>query len=207
MRNYILEATGTFFLVLVVGFTGNAIAIGLVLAALTYAGKHVSGAHYNPAVSLAFLVRRKLSIKDFSFYLVAQLSGSFLAALVIYFFASSVFYVVPPYDTNLYQQTGAEILLTFLFVWTVLVFHLSAQLKRNKLYGFAIGLTFAGLILTGVKISGGIFNPAISAGPALYDMIQGGDSMRYVPLYVLAPMTGAVLAAAAFGFFEKKNGS
>lgn len=205
MRNYILEATGTFFLVLVVGFTGNAIAIGLVLAALTYAGKHVSGAHFNPAVSLAFLVRRKLSLKDFSFYVVAQLGGSFLAAVVIYFFASSVFYVVPPYDTNLYQQTGAEILLTFLFVWTVLVFHLSGQLKRNKLYGFAIGLTFSGLILTGVKVSGGIFNPVISAGPALYDMILGGDSIRHVPLYVLAPMTGAVLAAAAYGFFEKKN--
>lgn len=202
MRKYVVEAVGAIFLVMVFGFTGSAIAVGLVLSALVYTGAHVSGAHYNPAVSLAFFIKGKLSFKQFIGYVSSQLLGAFIAALVIYFFSSSVFYIEPPYDTSLYQQAGAELIFSTLFVWVMLAFMLSPALKDNKVYGFAIGLTFTGCLLAGSSISGGVFNPVIAAGPALFDLLMEGDSYQYLILYTLTPLTGGALAAALHTYLD-----
>src|SRR6187549_3342666 len=82
MNKYIVELIGTFFLVITIGLTSNPIAIGFVLTALVYMGGHISGANYNPAVSLAIFMRKKLSAKDLIIYWVFQIIGAILAAFV-----------------------------------------------------------------------------------------------------------------------------
>ncbi len=106
MQAYVMEAVGAFFLVLVYGFTGDALTIGLTLVALVYVGYHISGSHFNPAVSLAFFIKGKLSGADFAVYLISQLIGGFLAAAVIFFLSTSVFYLDPPPSTDLYQKAS-----------------------------------------------------------------------------------------------------
>ena len=83
MKNYITEFIGTFFLVLAIGLTGNPIAIGTMLMVMVYMGGHISGAHYNPAVSIAMIFRGLLSIKEAINYILSQLAGAFLAAIFV----------------------------------------------------------------------------------------------------------------------------
>ena len=91
MRKYITEFIGTFFLVLTVGLTGNPLAIGAALMVMIYAGGHISGAHYNPAVTLAVLLRGKISGAEAIIYMGVQLAGAIAAALIVI-----VFKGVPP---------------------------------------------------------------------------------------------------------------
>ncbi len=199
---YLLEAIGTFFLVLVFGFTGDALAIGLTLMALIYIGFEGSGAHYNPAISFAFLLKRRLTLTGFLGYFISQILGGILAASILLFLSGSVFYVEPPASTNLYQQAIAEVFFVFIFVLVMLIFSLSNNHRRSKLIGLIAGLTFAGMILVTTSISGGVLNPAISLGTATVDFINGGGTYMDVLLYTVAPLTGGALAAFAFNFFH-----
>lgn len=198
-----MEALGTFFLVLVFGFTGDSFAIGLTLMALVYIGYRVSGAHYNPAVSFAFFLKRRLSGADLIGYIISQLIGGFLAAIAIYFLANSVFYLDTPSDTNLYQQAFAEVIFTYIFVLVMLVFSISNSQRRNQSKGLMIGLTFAAMLMVSTPISGGVLNPAISIGTAGFDLLMGNNSFVHVPLFTLAPLTGGALAAFSFSYLSE----
>ncbi|HET8866193.1 MAG TPA: aquaporin [Gracilimonas sp.] len=204
MRSYITEAIGAFFLVLVFGFTGDPLAIGLTLMALVYVGYPVSGAHYNPAVSLAFFLKRELSASDLLGYILSQLIGGFFAAFVIYFLSTSVFYVEPPSDTGLYQQVFSEVFFSAIFVMIMMILSLSTLHRKNQLVGLIVGLTFTGMLMVSTPISGGILNPAISIGTALFDLVKGGDSYIHLLLYTLAPLCGGALAAFSFSYFKPK---
>ncbi len=203
MRKYVMEAIGTFFLTLAMGLTGDAFGIGLMLAALVYAGMHVSGAHYNPAVSFAYFIRRKISFNTFSGYFTSQSLGAFAAAGVILFISGEVFYVEPPASTDIYQQGIVELLLSFVLVLTYLSVSSSKVLASNKAYGLAIGLILTGLIILGESISGSVFNPGISIGVSALDFLAiQGKSFQSIPLYTLTPIAGASLAALAHQYFN-----
>lgn len=204
MRTYTIEAFGAFFFVLVFGFTGDPFAIGLSLMALIYIGAPISGGHYNPAVSFAFFLKRKLTFPQFSGYVAAQLTGGFLAAYFLYFLTGSVFYVEPPSDTGLYQQAFSEVFFTAIFILIMLLLSLSNLHRKNHLLGLIVGLTFAGMLMVSTPVSGGILNPATSIGTALFDLIQGGDSFVHVLLYTIAPLCGGALAAFSFDYFNPK---
>lgn len=204
MRKYTIEAIGAFFFVLVFGFTGDPIAIGLTLMALVYIGSPISGGHYNPAVSFAFFLKRKLSISEFSGYAAAQLVGGLVAAYMLYFLSGSVFYVEPPSDTGLYQQAFSEVFFTMIFILVMILLSLSNHYRKSHLNGLVIGLTFAGMLMVSTPISGGILNPATSIGTALFDLIQGGDSYYHILLYTIAPLCGGAIAAFSFDYFNPK---
>lgn len=196
-----MEAVGTFFLVLAFGLTGNPIAIGIILMALIYIGSRVSGSHYNPAVSMAFFLQRKIKGVQLAGYIAAQLIGAVIAAYLIFVLTTSVYYVEPPTLTGLNQHVIAEVFFTFIFVFVMLVFSLVPSLRRSHLIGIAAGLTFAGVLLISIPLSGGILNPATSIGTSIIDLTQGGNSYIYTLLYTLAPLTGGTLAAFAFNYF------
>jgi len=199
-----MEAIGAFFLVLVFGFTGDPLAIGLTLMALVYIGSRVSGAHYNPAVSLAFFLRRQINAAELLVYILSQFVGAFLAALALYFLSNSIFYVEPPSTNGLYQQVFGEVIFTFVFVLVMLTLSLTQTFRRTNASGLAIGLTFGGMLMVATPISGGILNPAISLGTAAFDLIQGGNSYTHSLIYTLAPLTGGALAAFAFSYFHQQ---
>ena len=199
MNKYIIEFLGTFFLVLIIGLSQNPLAIGLGLAVLVYMGAHISGAHYNPVVSLAMLINDQIELKEFSFYLASQLLGSVVATYFIMLLGND-FNVVS--NTNdIYSFYVAEILFTFLLVFVILNVALNKNLKGNQFYGLAIGLTVtAGAFAVG-NISGGVFNPAVSFGPSLFSFIDpqvvgtNVSSSDFFIYYLISGTIGSVIAS------------
>lgn len=204
MQAYLMEAIGTFFLVLVFGITGDPFAIGFSLIALVFIGYSISGGHYNPAVSLAFFFKRRLTAGNLAGYIFSQILGGFLAAFAVYYLSNySVFYLNPPSDTHIYQQSFLEVLLTAVFVMVMLVFSLIQRARKNPVKSLVIGLTYAGMLMVAMPVSGGVLNPAISLGSAAFDLLLGGNSYVHSLLYTLAPLTGGALAAFAFTYLNQ----
>ena len=199
MNKYIIEFLGTFFLVLIIGLSQNPVAIGLGLAVLVYMGAHISGAHYNPVVSLAMLINNQIELKEFSFYLASQLLGSVVATYFIMLLGNDFNVVSNTNDISSFFV--AEILFTFLLVFVILNVALNKNLKGNQFYGLAIGLTVtAGAFAVG-NISGGVFNPAVSFGPSLFSFIDpqvvgsNVSSSDFFIYYLISGTIGSVIAS------------
>ena len=199
MNKYIIEFLGTFFLVLIIGLSQNPVAIGLGLAVLVYMGAHISGAHYNPVVSLAMLINNQIELKEFSFYLASQLLGSAVATYFIMLLGNDFNVVSNTNDISSFFV--AEILFTFLLVFVILNVALNKNLKGNQFYGLAIGLTVtAGAFAVG-NISGGVFNPAVSFGPSLFSFIDPQvvgtniSSSDFFIYYLISGIIGSVIAS------------
>ena len=204
MKKYLTEFIGTLFLVLIIGLTQNPLAIGFGLTALVYMGAHISGAHYNPAVSLAMLIKKEIDTIDFFKYLISQILGSSLAAYLVFLLSSNMV-VQPNLDESIYQILLAEVLFTYLLVLVILNVACHPKLKGNSFYGFAIGLTVMGGAYSVGGLSGGVFNPAVSIGPSMIDFISGnGISHYFTWYYLVAPIIGSLIAVAHFNFILKK---
>ena len=119
MKKYLTEFIGTFFLVLIIGLSKNPLAIGFGLTILVYMGAHISGAHYNPAVSLAMLMRKEININDFIKYISSQVLGASLAAYVVSIMMSNMI-VQPDLQEPVAVILIAELLFTYLLVFVIL---------------------------------------------------------------------------------------
>ena len=204
MKNYLTEAIGTFFLVLTIGLTvlgGTAfapLAIGSALMVMVYMGGHVSGGHYNPAVSLAVMMRGKLEKKELVPYWVSQIVGAFVAAVVVYLIVGSTFAPAPGDGASMLGALVFEFLFTFALCLVVLNSATASGTAGNSFYGLAIGFTVMIGALSGGDISGGAFNPAVGIGPILMNAMAGGGSMGNLWLYLVGPLLGGAVAAAVF---------
>jgi aquaporin Z len=200
MRNYATEFIGTFFLVLTVGCTGIAagpgviapLAIGSVLMVMIYAGGHISGAHYNPAVSLGVFLRGRLSAAGLAPYWVAQLVGGLAAAWIVLFFKTAP--PTQPFVARMAAGLAAELLFTFALVYVVLNTATAKATSGNSYFGLAIGFTvLAGAFAVG-DVSGAAFNPAVAIGAALMGMLP----WSMIWMYLVAELLGGALAALVF---------
>ena len=202
----ITEFIGTFFLVLTVGLTGligtefAPFAIAGVLIGVIYLGGHVSKAHYNPAVTLAFWIRRGISTSSALQYVAVQVLAAVVAAFAAYLVTGDVLQVTPAEETG----TGAffllELLFTFVLALVILNVATSVETVGNDSYGLAIGLVVLGGALAAGPISGGAFNPAVALGPILVDVFVGeGLSVAGLWIYLGATFAGGALAAFVFG--------
>ena len=200
MKKYITEIIGTFFLVLIIGLTGNPIAIGLGLAVLVYMGAHISGAHYNPAVTLAMYINDQIDIKESGKYVASQLIGSVIAVFILTELGQDSFSVVSK-TTEIQSFFVAEILFTFLLVFVILNVALNKDLRGNQFYGLAIGLTVTAGAFSVGDISGAVLNPAVSFGPSLMSFIDPqviGDNVSssdFFVYFLITGITGSVLAS------------
>jgi aquaporin Z len=169
MRKYATELIGTFFLVFTVGTTAfakaplGAIAVGSAPMVMVYAGAHVSGGHYNPAVTAAVLVRGRISVADAACYWIAQFLAGVLAALVVRAVVADT-----SVTTTLSDDAKARFLVEALFTFALCYVVVSVATRRdssnNAFSGLAIGFTVAtGAVAVG-SISGGSFNPAVTLG-------------------------------------------
>lgn len=200
MDKYLVEVIGTFFLVLTVGLTaglGNAgalapVAIGAILMVMVFAGGHVSGAHYNPAVTVAICMRGKCPRAEVAGYVVAQVVGAGLAALVVRYLAqgASLAASTPAMGPTLV----VELLFTFALCWVVLNTATARGTEGNSFYGLAIGSTVAAGAFAVGPISGAVFNPAVAVGIC----IMGLSQWAFIWVYLVATIAAAVLAALAF---------
>ncbi len=200
MNKYITEFIGTFFLVLTIGCTGIGagagviapLAIGAALMVMIYAGGHISGAHYNPAVTLAVWIRGRVKTVDVIPYVVAQLLAALAAAVTVKFLRAGVDV------TTIVPKVGPALLAEFLFTFALAFVVLNAATAEgtsgNSFYGLAIGMT----VMTGAfavgDISGGTFNPAVAVGIS----ILGISSWANLWIYLVANFVGAATAAIIF---------
>lgn len=197
-KQLLVEFLGTFFLVLVVALTGNPIAVGAVLAALVYMGGYISGAHYNPAVTLAFWATHKISQQTALQYMVVQLLGSFAAALVYFLIEGRAFTLQLGIGIGASAALIIEVLFTFLLASVILHVAATEKTKGNDYYGIAIGLTLMAAAFVGGPISGGVFNPAVGIGPLLFDIANLGEHVTSFLTYLIGPFLGGALAAYVY---------
>jgi aquaporin Z len=204
MKRYATEAIGTFFLVFAIGMTavlGTAlapIAIGAMLMVMVYMGGHVSGAHYNPAVTLAIYMRGAVDKGDVLPYIFAQIIGAWLAAGSVYIITGQTFAPAPGAAFGTFPVLLAEFLVTFALVLVILNVATSEATEGNSYYGLAIGFTvMAGAFSVG-SVSGGAFNPAVGIGPALVDTLAGGGTLGNVWYYLVGPILGGAAAVPVF---------
>ena len=207
------EFIGTFFLVLTVGLTvlGGTpmapLAIGSALMVMVYMGGHISGAHYNPAVTLAVLLRGAMERRDAIPYWVAQVGGALAAAAIVQATAGSTFAPAPGADAGMLAALLIEVLFTFALALVVLNTATADETSGNSYFGLAIGFTLAVGVFAGGGISGGAFNPAVGTGPILWSAIAGGGSIGNLWLYWVGPLLGGWLAAVTFRLQHPVGGS
>lgn len=195
-----VELIGTFFLMFTVGMAlarAGALAplaIGAILMVMVFAGGHISGGHYNPAVSTAVLLRGKMSLGEYVAYVVIQgIAGVVAGALV-----GALDYA--PHGALAVAATGkvliVEFLFTFALAWVVLNVTTARETENNSFYGLAIGFTVAAGAFAVGPVSGGVFNPAVALGGAVLGLFTWAD----IWVYLLAEFVAGGVAAAAFVF-------
>ena len=223
-KKALAECIGTFTLVFaacgVAGVTGGslvptALAFGFSIVAMAYSVGRVSGCHINPAVSLGCLLTKRMSVKEFFVYVISQLIGGTLGALLIFGVFKRTYIVIGGnacnyavgFGENETVFTGAiigtlivEAVLTCIFVYTILnVTDEKADTKR--IAGVVIGFTLTLVHLVGIPLTGTSVNPARSIATAVADVVYNGntEAMSQVWMFIVAPLVGAAVAA----FFYK----
>jgi aquaporin Z len=199
MKKYLVEFIGTFFLVFTVGMAVRSgaplapLAIGAALMVMIFAGGHVSGGHFNPAVTLAVFIRGKCEGKDVVPYWLAQFAAGLVAALLVTF----LFQGKPAGGPALHGTVPSavvEFLFTFALAWVVLNVATAKGTSGNSFYGLAIGMTvMTGAVAVG-GVSGGAFNPAVGLGV----FTMGLESAKQLGVYVCSDLAGAAVAAVAY---------
>jgi aquaporin Z len=204
MGKVLTEAIGTFFLVLTVGLTVITqtpfapLAIGCSLMIMVYMGGHISGGHYNPAVTLAVMMRGGMQSRDVLPYWIAQIIGALLAALAVRVILGSTFAPAPSEGASVIAVLMVEILYTFALALVVLNVATAPATAGNSYYGLAIGFTIVVAAFAGGSISGGAFNPAVGTGPILVNALAGGGTVANLWYYIVGPLAGGALAAVVF---------
>lgn len=210
MKQYLVEAFGTFFLVLAVALTsslGHApFAIGLMLMALVIIGGHISGAHYNPAVTLAAWMYKRINSMNALWYIVAQLAGSFAAIATYQILTSKLWAASSATGVSMIQAISIEALLTSILCSVILTVTTTDKFVNNHIYGIAIGLTLTSIAFIGGSLSGGAFNPAVGIMPIVYKAFQGQTlDTTHLIIYTAGPLLGGALAAIYTKYFNSKN--
>ena len=207
MHKYLTEFIGVFFLSLVsiLVVTGNysalaPLAIGAALTTVTGIGYGISGAHFNPVVSLAMLLRGKMDRTDIIYFILAQTLGAILAGTVAVFLMESSLSSIPEVEPRQNGGLAATVAEFFgAFAWTLVVMTTLLKTDQERNGGLLLGLTVMALGFALRDISGGIFNPAV----AVAWMISGMAFWADLPLYIIGPLLGAGAGASLYYLMEK----
>ncbi|EHJ56262.1 MIP family channel protein [Streptococcus urinalis FB127-CNA-2] len=210
MKKFTAELIGTFILVFVgtgsvvfgngtkgLGQLGIALAFGLAIVAAAYSIGTISGAHLNPAVSVAMYVNKRMDAKELLNYIIAQVVGAILASASLFFLAKNAGLSTSSLGENAFSTVNAagaflfELIASFIFILVIVT--VTSETKGNaKLAGLIIGLTLSAMILVGLNITGLSVNPARSLAPALF---VGGKALSQLWVFIFAPIIGGILAA------------
>lgn len=202
MKKYLVEFIGTFFLVFTVGMTvikpgvGDLapLAIGSALMIMVYAGGHISGGHYNPAVTLAVWLRGRCPTTDVPAYWISQILGAVVASLLALYLKGNP--NVSPAEIKIVPALIAEFVGTFALAYVVLNTATAKGTAGNSNYGLAIGFTVMTMAFALGGISGGAFNPAVATGITLMHL----EKTMNIWVYLVANLAGGALAATVFKF-------
>lgn len=199
----ITELVGTFVFFSVIALSGAAgpfapfapLAIGTALMAMVYMGGPISGAHYNPAVSLAAFIRRKISATDMLAYWVVQLIAGGLAFTFGYLVSGHTPGIAPGAKVDWVQAVGVEVTYTAALALVVLNVAATKATQGNSYFGLAIGFTIAAAIYAGGSISGGAYNPAVGFGATLGAAMFANGGWDHLWIYIVGPLVGGAIGA------------
>lgn len=203
-RKLVVEAIGAFFLFFTIGQVVldpgagplAPIAIGVVLMVMIYAGGHISGGHYNPAVTLAVFLRGKATAAELGGYWAAQIIAAIAASFAVQYLKGDI--PITPFVPEAGPALVAEFLFTFALCYAVLNTATAKGNEGNSFFGFSIG----GVVLVGAfavgSVSGGAFNPAVAVGLLTTGLINGGDLW----IYLLAELAGGAAAGVLFNVLQ-----
>ncbi len=227
MKKYFCEFIGTAVLVLfgcgtaaltggiegILGILGIALAFGLSIVAMAYVIGNVSGCHINPAVSLAMLINKKISFKDFCFYVIAQILGAIGGIAILYGLIScsnldvavcglgaNGFGDASYIGLNMVGALVTEFILTFVFIYTIL--GVTSDENKGAVAGIVIGLTLAFVHIIGIPLTGTSVNPARSLAPAIF---LGGEAIKQVWVFIVAPLCGSGFAGLVYKLLNSKK--
>jgi len=204
MRQYVTEFLGTFFLVLTIALVVAAgtplapVAIGSVLMVMVYMGGHISGAHYNPAVTLAVFLRGGMEGKWVAGYWGVQILGGLAGAAVGAFATGIAFAPAPAAAASPLAALVLEFLFTFALALVVLNTATVDETAGNSYFGLAIGFTVLVGAFAAGPISGGAFNPAVGLGPIAWSAATANGGLADLWLYLAGPLLGGAAAALIF---------
>ena len=203
MKKYITEFIGTFFLTFTVGMVvlgGKGdfapLAIGSVLMVMIFAGGHISGGHYNPAVTLAVLLRGRITVRDAVPYVIVQIFGAAVASYVVMHLLSDKIPDMAADMTSTSKALLAEFIGTFALAFVVLNVATAKGTGGNSFYGLAIGFTVLSMAYALGDISGGAFNPAVAFCISMLKI----KSWANFWVYLVGCFGGAAVAAGVFKF-------
>ena len=196
----ITEFVGTFVFLSVIALSGPIgalapLAIGAALTAMVYMGGHVSGAHYNPAVSFAMFLRRKIGSVDMVAYWAVQLVAAVLAFAFGYVVSGHSPGIHPSAKTQVLQALAVEIAFTATLALVILNVAATKATQGNSYFGLAIGFTIVAAVFVGGPISGGAYNPAVGFGATLGSAVFAGGGWGDLWLYLVGPFIGAAIAS------------
>lgn len=202
MKKYLVEFIGTFFLVLTIGMTVISpgadalapLAIGSALMIMVYAGGHVSGGHYNPAVTIAVWLRGRCPASDVPAYIGAQLAAGVVAAMTVLALKGDP--SVSAAEIKPFPALIAEFLGTFALCYVVLNVATAKATAGNSNYGLAIGFTVMVMAFALGGISGGAFNPAVAVGITVMHLAKAAN----IWVYLIGNFGAAIAAALVFKF-------
>ncbi|MBS1579042.1 MAG: aquaporin [Bacteroidetes bacterium] len=204
MKKYIVEFVGTFFLVFAVCMAGTTagnfapIAIGSTLMIMIYAGGYISGAHYNPGVSIAVMIRGKLSLKDLIMYWIAQIAGGVVAAYLASHFFHYGEHATAIYLTSRKIALGAEAIGSFAIAFVVLNVATSTKTAGNSFYGLAIGFTVVAMAYALGPITGGSFNGGVAVGGTVFGIFGA----NFLWIYLVGNIVGGAIAGLLYNFLK-----
>ena len=210
MKKYLVEFIGTFFLVFTIGMTvidpgvGNLapLAIGAALMIMVYAGGHVSGGHYNPAVTIAVWLRGRCATADVLPYWISQIVGAIVAACAVHFLKGDAMPKAADIkDLNVVPSLLAEFIGTFALAYVVLNVATAKATAGNSFYGLAIGFTVMTMAFALGGISGGAFNPAVATGITVMHL----EKVANIWIYLVANFSAGALAALTFKFINPED--
>ncbi len=207
MKKYLVEFIGTFFLVFTVGMTVidpgagalAPLAIGSALMIMVYAGGHVSGGHYNPAVTLAVWLRGRCPTADVPGYWISQIIGAFAAAALALYLKGNP--ALTPAEIKIVPSVIAELIGTFALCYVVLNVATARATAGNSNYGLAIGFTVMVMAFALGGISGGAFNPAVATGITVMHLEKAANFW----IYLFGDLAGGALAAFVFRFVNPED--
>lgn len=221
MKKYLAEFIGTFVLVFLgtgtvaiansgetaIGYLGIGLAFGMAVMVMACAVGGVSGGNFNPAVSLAMMMNKRLEVKDGIFYIIAQFIGAIAASGILSIFIKALDLPRDGFGQTDFPNITAgqaflfEAIITFLFVFVILMVT-STKFGNQALAPIAIGTVLAFLIIVALNVTGGSLNPARSFGPAIF---AGGSALSNYWVYLLAPLVGSAVAAVAAKFMGSEE--
>jgi aquaporin Z len=227
VKKYVAEFIGTFVLVLLgcgvahmtcydnAGYVATSLAFGLVIVAMAYSVGNISGCHVNPAVSVAMLVSKKMTAKDFVGYVIAQILGAFAGSAFLGVCLGTFKYLgsntSSKYLVDVYGDSKAmlaafliELVLTFIFVFTIL--GVTSKSEYSRVAGIVIGLALVLVHLFGIHFTGTSVNPARSIAPAVLEAIAGRTgALKQLWIFIVAPMVGGTFASLVHTFLSSES--